>query len=513
MIIQYSHLWKPIALLTVIFCVTVQPPLAAQPTLSWEQSYGGTMTEWLGSSVVSRDGGVIFGSWSASSDGDVGGQGEVFDMWVLKTDKEGQIQWSRALGGSDYEEGCFIAENADGSIWVVGETSSSDGIASESNGNRDILVVKLDQDGEIIYSKTFGGNGADDISGMVPTADGGLVFCCSSWSNTGTGDIGVKYGKRDIWLVKLDAEGGIQWQKTIGGSEHDSGQLYPAKDKGYWLVANSRSSDGHFPELNGQSDFWILRLDDLGNIRWKKRLGVPDDLSNVKVSLGEDGSLVTLQQKIGLILNDLMRYDDDGMIVEEIKEFPLIDDYQAFWINMEFIEGKGYFFNFIDSVDQSFIIHTDVDYRVKWKYYFEGSGFRYIYQVGATGPEELLVTGMKSAKPIRTSEPDEEIDIWAARLDLTTGVADDYFSNAKSLFSIMNPVASGTQIHIRTTNVFDVNPVISIYSMAGDFVLNNAEVMRTGAQELSVSHRLSPGAYVLRIDIGNVTESYVLIVQ
>ena len=486
---------------------------AAQPTHSWEQSYGGTMTEWLGSTVLSMDGGVIYGAWSASADGDVGGQGEIYDQWVLKTDREGQIVWSRILGGSDYEEGCYIAENADGSIWVVGETASFDGIAAGNHGKWDILVVKLNRDGEILFSNTYGGNGADDISGMVPTADGGLVFCCSSWSNAGTGDIGIKYGERDVWLVKLDAEGHMQWQKTIGGSKHDTGQIYAASDNGYWLAVNSRSSDGHFPELNGQSDFWILRLDSLGNILWKKRLGVADDLLSIKVALGHNGTLVTLQEKIGQQLNDLIRYDDQGTIVEEIKDFPLINDYQSFWIGMHYFDGQGYYFTVLDSLDRGFILHTSENYQLKWKHYFEGPGIRHIMELTPIGAEELLVTGMISAKPIRSFAPDEEIDIWAARLALPTSVLDHDFSNKRPSFSISNPIPIGADIHMSSVHTIESDVVISIFSLDGNLVQKNTVAPSLDSKNLTIPHSLPRGAYVMKIDNGGITESYVLIVQ
>jgi hypothetical protein len=182
------------------------------------------------------------------------------------------IDWQKTLGGSSPDHATSIQQTTDGGYIVAGYSSSDDGDVTGDNGSYDSWVVKLDAVGNITWQKSLGGSGDDRAYSIQQTANGGYIVV--GWSDSNDGDVIGNNGDFDYWVVKLDAVGNITWQKSLGGSGLDRAwSIQQTTDGGYIIVGQSFSNDGDVTGNNGWADYWIVKLGVSGNIIWQKSLG------------------------------------------------------------------------------------------------------------------------------------------------------------------------------------------------------------------------------------------------
>jgi len=232
------------------------------------------------------DGGYILVGFNDANGGDVTGNHGSRDIWVVKTDDNGILQWQKSLGGSVEEEGYSIRQSADGSFYVAGYTSSNDSNVSGNHGGSDLWVIKLDTVGNIIWQKALGGtleeiDYANVIIKMEATSDGGCIV--GSTTNSNNGDVSGNHGLMDCWLVKLDNNGSILWQKCYGGSMDEAlFDLRLTPDGGYILAGRASSLDGDLTGQNFWMPFtsWLVKTDSLGAIQWQSVYLCIDTFSN-----------------------------------------------------------------------------------------------------------------------------------------------------------------------------------------------------------------------------------------
>ncbi len=129
------------------------------------------------------------------------------------------IQWQKNFGGTDSDEAKSIQQTSDGGFVVVGNTYSLDNDVASNHGLCDSWIVKMNGSGVPEWKKSFGGTGIDLSNAIQQTVDGGYIF--TGWSNSIDGDVTGNFGFEDVWVVKLDNIGNIQWQKSFGGTGND----------------------------------------------------------------------------------------------------------------------------------------------------------------------------------------------------------------------------------------------------------------------------------------------------
>ncbi len=244
------------------------------PEIQWAKCFGGTYTEKAKAIIETDDGGFIAIGSAWSNDGDVTGNHGDYDLWVIKTDSSGNLLWQRALGGSSWDEGISIAKCNDGNFIMAGNTWSEDGDVNFNNGWADWWVVKISQDGEILWERSYGGSYSDYAFSVQQTVDSGFVICGYVGSNDG--DITGYHGIKDFWVIKTDSLGEIEWQKCMGGSDYDQAySIIQTNDGGYIVCGHSFSDDGDVigiePVDNG--NIWVLKLSETGEIIWQKDFG------------------------------------------------------------------------------------------------------------------------------------------------------------------------------------------------------------------------------------------------
>jgi hypothetical protein len=245
----------------------------------WQNTYGGDDVDQLHSMVELDDASVILAGRSSSNiSGDKtedsrGGS----DYWIVKIDKNGNKLWDKTYGGSDYEWTGYICKSEDGGLLLSGESSSN--ISSEksenSYGSKDIWILKLDTSGNIIWDKTIGSNMDDLGNFVVSNLDFIYISSCSSADSSGLKTENSK-GGIDIWLVKLDYNGNIIWDKTIGGNKNDNAISITITENHNLLLSGSSWSDisgDKTEDCRGLLDYWLLCLDTNGLINWQKTIG------------------------------------------------------------------------------------------------------------------------------------------------------------------------------------------------------------------------------------------------
>ena len=252
--------------------------------LEWQKSFGGNKVDLLQSVALTYDGGFILGGTSSSDKGTVktdACKGQE-DFWIIKLNAKGQEMWQKTIGGSGMEKLLSIAPTKDGG-YILGGTSSSDrndtkgiddpyGKWENSKGNLDYWVVKLDSEGTVEWQKTLGGKYHDELKSIHQTLDGGFILGGYSNSPVSGNKTAPNFGLGDYWVVKLNEDGNVQWQQTYGGDGDDNlFSLIPTKDGGYLLGGNSNSGATNSKSKTNKSgtDFWVIKVDAIGLIQWQ----------------------------------------------------------------------------------------------------------------------------------------------------------------------------------------------------------------------------------------------------
>ncbi|MEP7170801.1 MAG: hypothetical protein ABI855_15640, partial [Bacteroidota bacterium] len=252
---------------------TLQSFSQAVPVIAWQKCLGGSDFDMANGIQQTADGGYIVVSYTNSNDGNVSGNHGGADVWIVKLDGAGSIQWQKCFGGTQDDDAFSIQQTADGGYVFAGRTSSNDGdVTGNHGGNYDCWVVKLDGTGTIQWQKCLGGTGEDEATAIQQTADGGFVF--AGWTTSDDGDVTGYIGSLDYWVVKLDTAGIIQWQKCLGGTDNDYGYaLCLAADGGCVVAGGSDSNDSMVSGNHGYRDYWVAKLDTVGSLQWQICLG------------------------------------------------------------------------------------------------------------------------------------------------------------------------------------------------------------------------------------------------
>jgi len=233
--------------------------LDANGNLQWTKTIGGPGDELGASLIQTSDGGYAIAGYTKS----FGAGGE--DVYVVKLDANGNLQWTKTIGGPESEEGSCLIQTSDGGYAIAGYTLSF------GAGWADVYVVKLDASGNLQWTKTIGGKDVDGGLSLIQTSDGGYAITGA------TNSFGAASG--DVYVVKLDANGNLQWTKTIGGPEIETGSsLIQTSDGGYAIAGHTKSFGA------GDWDVYVVKLDANGNLQWTKTIGAKNKYSS-KLSL------------------------------------------------------------------------------------------------------------------------------------------------------------------------------------------------------------------------------------
>jgi hypothetical protein len=263
----------------------------------WDKSFGGTMRDQPSAITPAVGGGyIIVGSSASGVSGDKteASRGQD-DVWIVKIDENGTTLWDKTFGGQFPDYASAITPVQGGGYIVAGySTSGISGDKSETTqGGYDYWVVKIDENGNKIWDKTFGGSAADVATGVTSVPSGGCIVVGYSESGASGNKTSDSRGNRDYWLVKIDGNGTKVWDKTFGGSNFDEAYSITAATGGAYLVAGysaSGVSEDITWESKGDTDFWVLKIDENGNKIWDKRYGGQGQDNPRSILANHDGS-------------------------------------------------------------------------------------------------------------------------------------------------------------------------------------------------------------------------------
>jgi hypothetical protein len=270
---------KSVFTLFILFFAPITKTMCQDSDILWSKSYGGSEAEIITALIATADGGYIAGGLTYSTDGDItNSQGEG-DVWIVKFDDAGNLQWQKTYGGSQGDEVYSIVQTKDNGFLFTGYTVSDDGdISGYHGGPADGWVVKIDSTGLIQWQRCYGGTSSDFLQSIIITDDNNYVFLGSTSSTDEDLSNNIIQGQVDVWLLTTDSLGNIISSYTYGSSDYDHG-ISICKGLsvgGYALLCVTYGDDGDVSNSNHHgngTDYWIVIVDSNGQIHHSRCYG------------------------------------------------------------------------------------------------------------------------------------------------------------------------------------------------------------------------------------------------
>lgn len=266
----------------------------------WQKSYGFSGADTGFSIIQTNDNGFLLSGVLDVSASNGQGNSKTLkakhaggDYWVIKLDSAGNQEWTKFYGGSFTDTPSDAIQTQDNGYIIVGASDSNDIDISNNKASYDFWIIKISETGTLIWEKSFGGDEIDEAYAITNSGDGNYMIVGDTRSNTV--DVTNNKGAADLWLIKITPNGNLLWQKTFGGMSFDSGRsIFKTLDNSFIISGNSRSTNGDVSKNNGQNDAWILKIDANANLLWQKTIGG----SNIDLALGSiqisNGSIITV---------------------------------------------------------------------------------------------------------------------------------------------------------------------------------------------------------------------------
>lgn len=433
--------------------------LDANGNLLWQKSLGGTDSELPTTICAASDGGYVVGGASQSNDGDFNINHGGFDGWLVKLDANGNLQWKKNFGGSLSDLILHVTATKDGGYIAIGDSGSNDLDFPANNGGSDIWVIKLDAQGNVIWKKNYGGTGNENAFQIIENSKGGYTFCGNSDSSNG--DLTKNNLGPDYWIVSLDADGKIVWQRSLGGSGFDSAHsLVESNDGSIFIAGQSESNDKDVTGIHGGFDAWVIKLNGFGILQWEKCFGG---------TATDYVDFINVLSDNTLILSGTTSSNDGD------------------------VSGQH-------GQTDAWVFSINVDNKLLWQKCYGGSGADISTFIFQAQNNDIIFTGS-------TRSNDEDVfgnkgfeDAWTVRLSKTTAIVNPKRQNEFTIRS--NPFIPG-QVFIEGINETNIKLPIMISDLQGKEIYNSEiTLVNSNRIELNTSEYNS-GIYLIRIKYQN----------
>ncbi|MDY6990868.1 MAG: MopE-related protein, partial [Thermodesulfobacteriota bacterium] len=422
-----------------VFVSKLDSDLSAE-TSKWAITYGGTSNEMAYSVQQTADGGYIVAGWTDSF-----GTGEE-DLWITKVDSDGTIDWQKAYGGTG-SEGMWRNFSFFNHTVCIQETGNHGFVVatytdSFGAGNDDFWILELSSDGNVNWQKTYGGSGNDIAYSIQRTTDGGYVVL--GWTASyGAGDW-------DFWVLKLNSDGSVNWQKTYGGSEQDhADSIQETTDGGYVLVGETRSFGA------GGYDFWVLKLNSDGSVNWQKTYGGSDHDHGRSIQETTDNGFIVVGEtwSFGTGNNDfwVLKLNSGGEVTWQ-KAYGGSDNETAFSV-LQTTDGDFLVSGMGESFGEdynSLVIKLDSDADVVWEKVYDG----FINSMQETKNGSYIAAGWMAGMPLQ--------DVWALMLNPCGDIPGcSVIGEGSSTVSDTSVLSQNTNVIPQDTSVIPLDTSIS----------------------------------------------------
>ena len=513
--------------LLILSCVLCSAIVSAQPVIQWQKTIGGSDLDELISVQQTADHGFILGGLSRSNISGIKSENSqgALDYWVVKLDSSGNIEWQNTIGGNDDEELFSVAQTSDGG-YILGGVSESDisGDKTENHiGSYDYWVVKLDAGGNIQWQNTIGGTGDDRLYSVSQTVDGGYILGGWSLSNISGDKTENSNGSWDYWVLKLDNTGNIQWQNTIGGSNGD--YLYSVRqtqDGGYILggASDSNISGDKTENTNGGRDYWVVKLDANGVVQWQNTIG--GNLDDMLYSLYQtsDGGYILGGSSLSAISGDKTEncWGNNDFWIVKINSTGVIEwentiggsDDDRLWSIQQTTDGGyvagGWSRSNIsgDKTDNSngsndyWIVKINPSGNIQWQDAIGGSSDDRAWSIQQTADGGFVLAGESTSgiSGDKTENSYGDIDYWVVKLapDFSTDVKEN--SNQSAMFDIF-PNPANDVVIVRLPQADVVTGELHVFNLLGKEVIQEK---LSGEKEILFNiSEFAEGVYVFEI--------------
>lgn len=467
-----------------IYLILLLSSSIIQSQITFQKTYGGLQEEDSYSIIQTADGGFIIAGSTRSY-----GAGN-FDYYIIRTEPDGDTVWTKTFGGTGYDKAQDIIKTDDTSYLIGGYTTSF-GI-----GQGDIYLIKINDDGDTLWTKTIGTENNDHIKKVIKSSDGGFIIA---------GDI-ESYGQYKYYLVKTDSNGDTLWTKSYDYGTANS--VDQTSDGGYILIVLPYST------TQARYDFQLVKTDFQGNIMWTKYFGGPDVEVGYAVEQTTDGGyiLVGRTDSYGNGSSDfyIMKTSADGDSLwartyggtSTDRAFTALQTSDGGYI----IGGYTASFN-VDYFD-FYLVRTDGNGDTIWTRTYGGNWQEEIYDI-----EETMDGGFAAIGYTYSFGAGNYPDIYLVKTDSYGLITDIYesFSPDEIVFNLLqnypNPFNPGTKIKYSVPKSSSV--VIKVFDILGNEIetLVNEEKL-TGTYEITWQPANLPGGvYFYQIQAGSFVQA------
>ncbi|TRW22213.1 T9SS type A sorting domain-containing protein [Flavobacterium zepuense] len=475
---------------------------AQAPEIEWQKSFGSVGDDIFYDVAPTLDGGYISAGFSTHDP--TYPNNIAVNAIMVKTDAAGELQWQHLYGGLGDERARKVLQNTDGTYLIAGETSSTpEGSAAILS---DIWLLKIDSEGNEVWSKTFGGSDNEFLSSFEPTSDGGYVMCGYTFSNDG--DVLGNHGDYDMWVVKLDTEFEIEWQACLGGETADYGYMATETPDGDFIVT------GAVQPPDNPSEYGVYKLDSEGTTVWGATFGGGWHDSPYDIAFTPNGGYIIAGQDDSTDITDnlggadawLLKIDADG-VQEWAKSYGSPGDDLAWGIVP--VTG-GYVVSGYTAADEmgaagpnAWLFKIDEEGTVLLEETFGGNLFERFYAFKQTDDNGFILSGTSTSNDGDLTQNNGAFDAWLVKL---------------------SPDVLGLKNSTKNTLTLYPNPNNGIFTIGGDIVLDNATLNVYSTlgqlvysdkvtQAMVLLPNLAAGVYQVQLTTGKATYSQRLVVE
>ncbi|MCP4632990.1 MAG: T9SS type A sorting domain-containing protein [candidate division Zixibacteria bacterium] len=448
----------------------------------WTRTYGGGENDWGVNIIHTDDNGFAILSFTNSF-----GNGDE-DIWLIKTNEDGDTIWTKTYGGIGSESAVNFRQTSDGGFIIVGWTSTY------GNGDLDLWLIKTNEQGDTVWTKTYGGV-EEDLGWDIRVLDDGYII--------GGGTKSFGSGDSDFWLLRTDLNGDTLWTRTYGEYDEECcNRIQLTSDGGYILAGYKRFPNG--------LDAWLVKTDENGDPLWTRTYGGDDSDAATGIDVTEDGGFIICggTESYGHGERDLwlIKTDSEGNTIwsKTLGGSQQDEGYFAFQTSDGGYVASGQTYSFGAGESDIYLIRLDPNGDTLWTRTYGGNDEEWGGNLVQCDDGNFLLVGFSGSFGSGTG------DVWLLKIqwDLV-GVNDgDWESNSIldshiHSYNYPNPFNSSTNIYYNIAEPQNVK--LKIYNLQGQLVFDkDIDNGKLGRQSLTWdAHPQPSGIYFYKLIIGN----------
>lgn len=485
-----------------IFLFFISFTISAQISLKSSVSIGGSSFDTPAGLIETIDKKILVAGTSSSTDLSMSNNMGLSDIILIQSNTEGEIEWIKNYGGTDGDTAKDFIQSKEGGYLLVGGTKSSDFQVTTNRGQSDVWIVKLNTIGDLEWQLTVGDTLWDDARNVIQNSEGDYLIL-SRTNKEQTYD--------DYLVTKVDQQGNLIWNKEFGGSLQESPAAIHETSDGYLITGTSGSSDLDVSANNGIIDYWVLKIDFNGNKLWDRNYGGHGAEFATSSIITNDGNIIitgrTHSNNPGVDNNDcwIIKINQNGELLWDKKyggsdfdnSTKIIETDNEELLIVGYSSSSDGDLSFNDGKNDFWLLHLNKDGDLLNSSSFGGSGEDRLELIHIADGK-IILAGSSYSNDFDLSFNNGFSDIWFGEIGFTTSIIES--SREARIKYFPNPTNGALYLEI---DIFQNESVIS-FSL---FTLDGQLIKSTMSNELDVSALIS-GYYIacVKTSKGNYTQ-------